>query len=76
MSCGNNCAGCNCGSGDATGANAPTKGEVNAYFDALILGIEMFAWWKDGTQYVGTNGKMLKEAVAEIEAERAEALSK
>ena len=74
MSCGNNCAGCKCG--DATGANAPTKEEVNAYFDGLTSGIEMFAWWKDGTQYVGTTGKMLKEAVSQIETERAKALAK
>jgi hypothetical protein len=31
----------------------------------VIAGITAFAWWKDGTQYVGTCGKTLKEAIAE-----------
>ena len=68
MSCGNNCAGCKCG--DATGANAPTKEEVNAYFDGLTSGIEMFAWWKDGIQYVGTCGTTLEAALKEIDSKK------
>jgi hypothetical protein len=33
---------------------------------ALIEGITMYAWWKDGVQYVGSCGTTLKEAIAEI----------
>lgn len=30
-------------------------------------GVWLFAWWKDGVQYVGTSGKTLKEAYKELE---------
>ncbi len=30
-------------------------------------GIRCYAWWKDGVQYVGTTGRTLKEALAELE---------
>lgn len=42
---------------------------INLYKIGLIDGIRRFAWWKDGVQYVGTSGKTLAEAVAEIEVE-------
>ena len=29
-------------------------------------GIWLFAWWKDGVQYVGTSGKSLREAYKEL----------
>ena len=32
-------------------------------------GITRFAWWKDGTQFVGTCGTTLKDALKEIEQE-------
>lgn len=41
-----------------------------SYKRGLIEGIKMFAWYKDGVQYVGTTGKTLKQAIAEIESER------
>jgi len=34
-----------------------------------IEGIREYAWWKDGTQNVGTCGRTFKEATAELEAE-------
>lgn len=37
----------------------------------MIEGVTRFAWWKDGTQCVGTTGKTLAEAIADIEAETA-----
>ena len=40
------------------------------YYDGLEAGVERFAWWKDGVQYVGTTGKTLNEAYADIERER------
>lgn len=30
-------------------------------------GITLFAWWKDGEQYVGTCGTTLKQALSEID---------
>lgn len=30
-------------------------------------GIRLYAWWKDGIQYVGTTGRTLKEALEEID---------
>jgi hypothetical protein len=40
-----------------------------AYYAGLKEGISMFAHWKDGVQYVGTTGKTLKDALAEIQAD-------
>ena len=36
------------------------------YQAGLKYGLWLFAWWKDGTQYVGTSGKTLKEAYKEL----------
>lgn len=46
----------------------------NCYYDGLEAGVERFAWWKDGVQYVGTTGKTLAQAYKEIEEERQQAL--
>ena len=35
---------------------------------SMIAGIEAFAWYKDGVQYVGTCGTTFKEAKEEIES--------
>lgn len=35
--------------------------------ETLKDGITLFAWWKDGTQYVGTCGTTLKEALEKID---------
>lgn len=40
-----------------------------AYYSGLREGVSRFAHWKDGVQYVGTTGKTLKAALAEIQAE-------
>ena len=37
-----------------------------AYSDGFIAGLKEFAHWKDGTQYVGTCGKTLNQAVEEF----------
>lgn len=42
---------------------------VRAYYDGVKYGIYKYAWWKDGIQYVGTTGKTLKEAYAEVDIE-------
>jgi hypothetical protein len=36
------------------------------FFKGLRRGVEMYAHWKDGVQYVGTCGKTLKDALADI----------
>ena len=46
----------------------------NCYYDGLEAGVERFAWWKDGVQYVGTTGKTLEQAYKEIEEDRQRAL--
>ena len=35
----------------------------------LIEGVTKYAWWKDGTQYVGTCGTTLQEAIERIQEE-------
>jgi hypothetical protein len=39
---------------------------VEALKAAMIEGVEAFAWYKDGVQYVGTTGTKRRDAVAEI----------
>lgn len=36
-------------------------------YEGLKEGVTMFAWWKDGVQYVGTCGTTLKEALNKID---------
>lgn len=50
------------------------RDEVNSYYDGLIEGIARFAHWQNGTQYVGTCGKTLKEAVNDVQDERGKVL--
>jgi hypothetical protein len=40
---------------------------ARAYHEGLREGLEMYAHCKDGTQYVGTCGKTLKQALAEVD---------
>jgi len=39
------------------------------YIQGLKDGVTMYAWWKDGTQNVGTCGTTLLQAHAEIDKE-------
>ena len=48
--------------------------EMRAYYDGVKEGIWKYAYMKDGTYYVGTTGKTLKQAYNEIEVERQLAL--
>ena len=50
-------------------------GRIHEYFNGIVEGVRLYAWWKDGEQYVGTCGKTLKEAIRDIEEERKEALT-
>lgn len=45
--------------------------EAEAYFDGVADGLRVFAWHRDGTQYVGTCGTTLAAAQNELEAQRA-----
>lgn len=39
----------------------------DTYARGMKQGVTMFAWWKDGTQYVGTCGMTLKKALSTID---------
>jgi hypothetical protein len=49
---------------------------VDTFFEGKKSGVNEFAHWKDGVQYVGTCGKTLKSALEEIELEKQEYLKK
>jgi hypothetical protein len=44
-----------------------TKELIYAHYDGLREGVRMYAWWKDGVQYVGTTGRTLREALVDID---------
>jgi hypothetical protein len=45
-----------------------------AYYNGIREGIEQYAHWKDGVQYVGSCGTTLKDALKRIDSEEARAL--
>ena len=46
------------------------KNEKNeAFIDGAKHALWLYAWWKDGTQYVGTCGTTLEKAIEDIENE-------
>jgi hypothetical protein len=50
--------------------------QTRAYHEGLREGVECFAWWRDGVQYVGTTGRTLKEALDAINQQEKELLAK
>jgi hypothetical protein len=48
--------------------------EIQTYYSGMAEGISKYAHWKDGVQYVGTTGKTLAKALAELRFERARQL--
>jgi hypothetical protein len=50
--------------------------QTRAYYKGLREGIERFAWWRDGVQYVGTTGRTLKEALDAINQQEKELLAR
>ncbi len=49
------------------------------YYDGVKEGIRRYAWMRDGVYYVGTTGRTMREALAQVEEEHArdvEALGK
>ena len=41
--------------------------EIEIYRQGFIAGLTEFAWWKNGTQYVGTRDTTLKQAIQDVE---------
>ena len=48
--------------------------QTKTYYNGMRIGIAEYAYWKDGVQYVGTCGKTLKEAIAEIDQKEKQVL--
>jgi len=40
--------------------------QTRAYYKGIREGVEKFAWWKDGRQYVGTCGSTLKDVLHDL----------
>ena len=49
-------------------AHLDKLGYYDGYYEGMRRGITLYAWWKDGTQYVGTTGRTLKQALDEVNA--------
>jgi predicted heme/steroid binding protein len=50
--------------------------QTRAYYQGIREGIERYAHWNNGTQYVGTTGRSLREAINSINQEESEVLSR
>ena len=50
--------------------------QTRAYYQGLREGVEKFAWWRDGTQYVGTTGAKLKAVLEDIDTFEADDLAR
>lgn len=40
-----------------------------SFLEGVLSGIHQYAWWKDGTEYVGTTGKTYKDAIEPYQEE-------
>ena len=49
--------------------NALKEDQNQIFLSGFINGIKEYAWWKDGTQYVGTCGTTLAKAIDSAKAE-------
>jgi hypothetical protein len=52
----------------AAAAKVCREEKIKAYHQGFRDGLREFAWWNNGFQYVGTCGKTLKDAIAEVDA--------
>lgn len=50
--------------------------QTRAYYKGVRDGLEQYAHWKDGVQYVGTTGRTLKEALERVSLAEADLLSR
>jgi hypothetical protein len=46
-----------------------TEKNILSFYDGMREGVALYAYWKDGVQYVGTTGKTLKKALEDIASE-------
>jgi hypothetical protein len=44
--------------------------ELNDYERGFVDGVCLYAWWKDGTLYVGTTGRTYAQAIDDFLRER------
>lgn len=49
---------------------------TRAYHKGLREGIEQYAHWRDGVQYVGTTGRTLREAIDTVDQREADTLAR
>ena len=49
---------------------------TRAYHKGLREGIEQYAHWQDGVQYVGTTGRTLREAIDTVDQREADTLAR
>lgn len=47
---------------------------IRSYYEGLREGVSLYAYWKDGVQYVGTCGRTLAEVLAELHEQEQYAL--
>jgi len=38
-----------------------------SYFDGVRAALRLYAWWKDGVQYVGCGNRTLKQALEDVD---------
>ena len=50
--------------------------QTRAYYNGVRDGLEQYAHWRDGVQYVGTTGRTLKEALERVSLAEADLLSR
>jgi hypothetical protein len=43
--------------------------QTRAYYKGLREGVRMYAYWRDGVQYVGTTGRKLNDAISDLDQE-------
>lgn len=51
-----------------------TQQEIKCHYEGMRKGIYAYAWMRDGTYYVGTTGRTLKEAMADVDQQEKNAL--
>lgn len=44
-----------------------TRKEIERYYEGMRVGIHAYAWMRDGVYYVGTTGRTLEQAIAEVD---------
>ena len=50
--------------------------QTRAYYKGVREGVTMYAHWQDGVQYVGTTGRTLHQAIAELQQQEAELIDR